>query len=126
MSERFQSAAQVQVMPPTHNYRRPGLTVAGSAPGTSSPAHILNYGLNSHSQHSSPYMHFSPPPNPGSFPDLEILYSPNNTMPPRRETGIIEKLLQNFGFVQCCDRQARLFFHFSQYSGNIDDLKNGG
>ena len=46
-------------------------------------------------------------------------------MPPRRETGIIEKLLQNFGFVQCCDRQARLFFHFSQYSGNIDDLKNG-
>ena len=103
--------------------------IAASAPinGTTSPAaaHILNYGIQSN-QTTNPYLHFSPPPNgAGSYPDLEVLYSPNNTMPPRRETGIIEKLLQNFGFVQCCDRQARLFFHFSQYSGNIDDLKNG-
>merc|ERR1719193_2597723 len=34
------------------------------------------------------------------------------------ETGIIEKLLHSYGFIQCCDRQARLFFHFSQFDGN--------
>ncbi|OAD53512.1 Cold shock domain-containing protein E1 [Eufriesea mexicana] len=42
-----------------------------------------------------------------------------------RETGIIEKLLHSYGFIQCCERQARLFFHFSQFSGNIDHLRIG-
>ncbi|XP_034103785.1 cold shock domain-containing protein E1 [Drosophila albomicans] len=42
-----------------------------------------------------------------------------------RETGIIEKLLHSYGFIQCCERQARLFFHFSQFTGNIDHLKIG-
>lgn len=42
-----------------------------------------------------------------------------------RETGIIEKLLNSYGFIQCCERQARLFFHFSQFSGNIEHLKIG-
>ncbi|GAB6030260.1 hypothetical protein CHUAL_005938 [Chamberlinius hualienensis] len=42
-----------------------------------------------------------------------------------RETGIIEKLLHSYGFIQCCDRQARLFFHYSQFSGNLDHLKIG-
>ncbi|XP_065350831.1 cold shock domain-containing protein E1 isoform X2 [Cloeon dipterum] len=42
-----------------------------------------------------------------------------------RETGIIEKLLHSYGFIQCCDRQARLFFHFSQFNGNIEHLKIG-
>ncbi|XP_041987574.1 cold shock domain-containing protein E1 [Aricia agestis] len=45
--------------------------------------------------------------------------------PPIRETGIIEKLLHSYGFIQCCERQARLFFHFSQFGGNIDHLKIG-
>lgn len=44
---------------------------------------------------------------------------------PIRETGIIEKLLHSYGFIQCCERQARLFFHFSQFSGNIEHLKIG-
>ena len=43
-----------------------------------------------------------------------------------RETGVIEKLLHSYGFVQCCDRDARLFFHFSEYNGNIDTMKVGG
>ena len=43
--------------------------------------------------------------------------------PGHRETGIIEKLLHSYGFIQCCDRQARLFFHFSQFDGNIEHLK---
>lgn len=42
-----------------------------------------------------------------------------------RETGIVEKLLHSYGFIQCCERQARLFFHFSQFSGNIEHLKIG-
>ncbi|CAG0891971.1 unnamed protein product [Cyprideis torosa] len=42
-----------------------------------------------------------------------------------RETGIIEKLLHSYGFIQCCERQARLFFHFSQFEGNIEHLKIG-
>ncbi|KAI5640315.1 hypothetical protein NE865_07240 [Phthorimaea operculella] len=45
--------------------------------------------------------------------------------PPIRETGIIEKLLHSYGFIQCCERQARLFFHFSQFTGNIEHLKIG-
>uniref|UniRef100_T1HMA0 CSD domain-containing protein n=1 Tax=Rhodnius prolixus TaxID=13249 RepID=T1HMA0_RHOPR len=49
--------------------------------------------------------------------------SSNNTG--TRETGIIEKLLHSYGFIQCCERQARLFFHFSQFSGNIEHLKIG-
>ncbi|XP_068230034.1 RNA-binding protein Unr isoform X3 [Palaemon carinicauda] len=42
-----------------------------------------------------------------------------------RETGIIEKLLQTYGFIQCCERQARLFFHFSQFDGNTEHLRIG-
>ncbi|XP_053210633.1 cold shock domain-containing protein E1-like [Panonychus citri] len=42
-----------------------------------------------------------------------------------RETGIVEKLLPSYGFIQCCERQARLFFHYSQFKGNIDHLKLG-
>ncbi|XP_055378743.1 cold shock domain-containing protein E1 isoform X2 [Condylostylus longicornis] len=49
----------------------------------------------------------------------------NDASQTTRETGIIEKLLHSYGFIQCCERQARLFFHFSQFSGNIDHLKIG-
>ncbi|GBN55284.1 Cold shock domain-containing protein E1 [Araneus ventricosus] len=49
--------------------------------------------------------------------------SPSGVTP--RETGIVEKLLHSYGFIQCCERQARLFFHYSQYSGNIEHLKLG-
>lgn len=42
-----------------------------------------------------------------------------------RETGVVEKLLASYGFIQCSERQARLFFHCSQYSGNLQELKIG-
>ncbi|XP_062855002.1 cold shock domain-containing protein E1 isoform X2 [Trichomycterus rosablanca] len=42
-----------------------------------------------------------------------------------RETGVVEKLLSSYGFIQCSERQARLFFHCSQYNGNLQDLKIG-
>lgn len=52
-------------------------------------------------------------------------FDSNSTNLGTRETGIIEKLLHSYGFIQCCERQARLFFHFSQFSGNRDHLKIG-
>ncbi|XP_064488966.1 cold shock domain-containing protein E1-like isoform X2 [Ornithodoros turicata] len=42
-----------------------------------------------------------------------------------REAGIVEKLLHSYGFIRCCERQARLFFHYSQFSGNIEHLHLG-
>ena len=41
------------------------------------------------------------------------------------QAGIVEKLLPSYGFIQCCERQARLFFHYSQFNGNIDHLRLG-
>ncbi|KAK6169090.1 hypothetical protein SNE40_020210 [Patella caerulea] len=42
-----------------------------------------------------------------------------------RETGLIDKLQHSYGFINCCDREARLFFHFSEYNGNLDTMKTG-
>ncbi|XP_075882693.1 cold shock domain-containing protein E1 isoform X2 [Nelusetta ayraudi] len=49
----------------------------------------------------------------------------NGSGPGIRETGVVEKLLTSYGFIQCSERQARLFFHCSQYNGNLQDLKIG-
>jgi len=49
----------------------------------------------------------------------------NGTGPSIRETGVVEKLLTSYGFIQCSERQARLFFHCSQYNGNLQELKIG-
>jgi len=40
-----------------------------------------------------------------------------------RETGVIEKLLHSYGFIQCLEREARLFFHYSEYAGNVETMK---
>lgn len=50
----------------------------------------------------------------------------NGTAAGIRETGVVEKLLTSYGFIQCSERQARLFFHCSQYNGNLQELKIGG
>ena len=50
----------------------------------------------------------------------------NGTSAGIRETGVVEKLLTSYGFIQCSERQARLFFHCSQYNGNLLELKIGG
>ncbi|XDV49127.1 hypothetical protein PO909_018437 [Leuciscus waleckii] len=49
----------------------------------------------------------------------------NGTSMGIRETGVVEKLLTSYGFIQCSERQARLFFHCSQYNGNLQELKIG-
>ncbi|XP_071942892.1 cold shock domain-containing protein E1-like isoform X2 [Antedon mediterranea] len=43
----------------------------------------------------------------------------------QRETGQVEKLLSSYGFLQCCDRDGRLFFHYSEYSDNVEELTLG-
>ncbi|XP_058500153.1 cold shock domain-containing protein E1 isoform X6 [Solea solea] len=49
----------------------------------------------------------------------------NGTGPGIRETGVVEKLLTSYGFIQCSERQDRLFFHCSQFNGNLQELKIG-
>ncbi|KAL1456190.1 hypothetical protein WDU94_000937 [Cyamophila willieti] len=74
------------------------------------------HGLNNHSSGSMNS-------NTNTSSNSSQYNDPNNQT--TRETGIIEKLLHSYGFIQCCERQARLFFHFSQFSGNIEHLKIG-
>ncbi|KAK3798016.1 hypothetical protein RRG08_034577 [Elysia crispata] len=57
--------------------------------------------------------------------NAEIQSSVPGGVPRVRETGLIDKKQHSYGFIQCCDRDARLFFHFSEYSGNIETLKVG-
>ncbi|XP_019637994.1 PREDICTED: cold shock domain-containing protein E1-like isoform X10 [Branchiostoma belcheri] len=75
----------------------------------------------------SPVAIYSSPESPQSpmyspQPNFDTVYQRVNGV---RETGIIEKLLHSYGFIQCCDRDARLFFHYSQYKGNVDNMKPG-
>lgn len=42
-----------------------------------------------------------------------------------RETGVIEKLLHSYGFIQCCERDLRIFFHYSQINEDPEDLHVG-
>jgi cold shock CspA family protein len=41
-----------------------------------------------------------------------------------RETGIISALKDSYGFIQCCDRDERLFFHFTEVV-NCPNLREG-
>ncbi|XP_005108011.1 cold shock domain-containing protein E1 [Aplysia californica] len=45
--------------------------------------------------------------------------------PRLRETGLIDKKQHSYGFIQCCERDARLFFHYSEFNGNVEALKVG-
>uniref|UniRef100_A0A8D0AV51 Cold shock domain-containing protein E1 n=1 Tax=Sander lucioperca TaxID=283035 RepID=A0A8D0AV51_SANLU len=77
------------------------------------------------------------PPQSLAIPTQEMSFDPgmlhnnghtayaNGTGPGIRETGVVEKLLTSYGFIQCSERQARLFFHCSQYNGNLQELKIG-
>ena len=67
----------------------------------------------------------SDPPQRGIYHPQPNPAAASGGGPGIRETGIIEKLLHSYGFIQCCDRQARLFFHFSQFDGTIEHLKIG-
>lgn len=47
------------------------------------------------------------------------------TSPGVREKGFIDKCQHSYGFIQCCDKEDRLFFHYSEYGGNLDTMKVG-
>lgn len=42
-----------------------------------------------------------------------------------RETGVVEKLLHSYGFINCCERELRIFFHYSQINEDPQDLSIG-
>eukprot|EP00118_Oscarella_pearsei_P003559 m.14812 g.14812 ORF g.14812 m.14812 type:complete len:840 (+) comp25984_c0_seq2:359-2878(+) len=42
-----------------------------------------------------------------------------------KEQGVLEKLCGSYGFIESCERQARFFFHFTQYYGDPDELTAG-
>lgn len=64
----------------------------------------------------------SPPATVIPAPTVPVGSTVNNSI---RETGVIEKMLHSYGFIQCYDREARLFFHFSEYAGNTETMKVG-
>ena len=50
-------------------------------------------------------------------PLQKIHQMPQTTLKVMRETGIIERLMENYGFIACCERDATVFFHKSQFMG---------
>jgi len=43
-----------------------------------------------------------------------------------RESGFVEKIMKDsFGFIECCDRDDRLFFHFSEVTPRNQQLAAG-
>lgn len=71
---------------------------------------------------------FRGPPNVAAQMSNLMATSPpnlNQTKNGFRESGYIEKLLRSYGFIQCYERDARLFFHYSEYAGNIENMKIG-
>lgn len=68
------------------------------------------FSINDHSNSSFSSNHFNSSSNVFSSNDEIINNSDNSSWV--KETGIIEKMLISYGFIQCCERQARLFFHF--------------
>ncbi|CAF0830573.1 unnamed protein product [Didymodactylos carnosus] len=50
---------------------------------------------------------------------------PSDEIKSQRELGVIEKLCATYGFVYCCHRDGRYFFHFSEYKNDIQQAKIG-
>lgn len=57
-------------------------------------------------------------------PMQKISLMPHAPLKVMRETGVIERLMENYGFIACCERDSTVFFHRSQYMGS-EALKVG-
>ena len=44
----------------------------------------------------------------------------------KKEKGVVEKLLNSYGFIECASSGSRVFFHYSEYDGDPNDLMFGG
>eukprot|EP00124_Ichthyophonus_hoferi_P004681 Ihof_evm1s547 gene=Ihof_evmTU1s547 len=42
-----------------------------------------------------------------------------------REVGIVDKLTDSYGFIECVEKQQRIFFHFSHYRDDASQLQPG-
>lgn len=106
--------------PDSKNYGGSYSLVSDNTPVTNGTARFSNQIISGGMGSNATYLEEPPVTtnNTSSYQDQS-----NNQGP--REAGIIEKLLHSYGFIQCCERQARLFFHFSQFSGTIEHLKIG-
>uniref|UniRef100_A0A674A5C4 Cold shock domain containing E1, RNA-binding n=1 Tax=Salmo trutta TaxID=8032 RepID=A0A674A5C4_SALTR len=96
-----------------------------TAPSTSAVAIPRSFSV-SHKKHKrTPLYQRSMSFDPGMLHNNGHTAFANGTAAGIRETGVVEKLLTSYGFIQCSERQARLFFHCSQYNGNLQELKIG-
>jgi len=43
----------------------------------------------------------------------------------KKEKGVVEKLLNSYGFLECASSGSRVFFHYSEYDGDPNDLNFG-
>lgn len=77
-----------------------------------SPKQIMNGKLNGRQRASSS------PTNPSSNQSTQY-YG-------KKEKGIVEKLLNSYGFVECATTGNRVFFHYSEYEGDPNNLIVGG
>lgn len=107
----------------TYNGGSNNLFGSASATSTSRFPTIGTFSLDSNNTYNS--AGDSPPIFSNGNSSASSYNDSNSANQGTRETGIIEKLLHSYGFIQCCERQARLFFHFSQFTGNIEHLKIG-
>nr|XP_033484886.1 uncharacterized protein LOC117258267 isoform X1 [Epinephelus lanceolatus] len=130
--------SQIQVLSPVSEMERgssepPVARNTGSAPSTSTgPMPIPRSSSVSCHPHPGSKKHKRTPLyqrsmsfDPGMLHNNGHTAYANGTGPGIRETGVVEKLLTSYGFIQCSERQARLFFHCSQYNGNLQELKIG-
>ena len=46
--------------------------------------------------------------------------------PSQRYQGVICSMKESFGFIERADLVREIFFHYSEFRGNIDDLQLGG
>lgn len=51
--------------------------------------------------------------------------SNSHTAAPKGEKGVVEKLLNSYGFIECASNNLRVFFHYSEFHGDPDDLEVG-
>jgi len=51
--------------------------------------------------------------------------APPNLQDMPLEQGRVHTLLDNFGFIYCADRPTEIFFHYSEFAGNSNDLNVG-
>lgn len=88
---------------------------------TSSPRQIQNKPTNFNRQRAT-----SSPVNPSSHLNEGQQQQQTNQYYGKKEKGIVEKLLNSYGFVECSTTGNRVFFHYSEFLGDPNHLQVGG